>query len=53
MRDVVTLAAMLGNSRIQMVLRYAHATEEHQFAVMEKTQGYLAKEAIPQRKSGK
>jgi len=27
--DLVTLAAMLGHSRIQMVLRYAHPTEEH------------------------
>ena len=34
--DLVTLAAMLGHSRIQMVLRYAHPTEEHQFAAMEK-----------------
>ena len=36
--DLVTLAAMLGHSRIQMVLRYAHPTEEHQFAAMEKMQ---------------
>ena len=28
--DLVTLAAMLGHSRIQMVLRYAHPTEQHQ-----------------------
>lgn len=34
--DLVTLAAMLGHSRIQMVLRYAHPTEEHQFAAMKK-----------------
>jgi integrase len=27
--DLVTLAAMLGHSRIQMVLRYAHPTEQH------------------------
>lgn len=27
--DLVTLAAMLGHSRIQMVLRHAHPTEEH------------------------
>lgn len=36
--DLVTLAAMLGHSRIQMVLRYAHPTEEHQFAAMQKMQ---------------
>jgi integrase len=40
--DLVTLAAMLGHSRIQMVLRYAHPTEEHQFAAMEKVQRYMA-----------
>lgn len=28
--DLVTLAALLGHSRIQMVMRYAHPTEEHQ-----------------------
>ena len=41
--DLVTLAAMLGHSRIQMVLRYAHPTEEHQFAAMEKRQRYMAR----------
>src|SRR5207253_6776215 len=40
--DLVTLAAMLGYSRIQMVLRYAHPTEEHQFAAMKKLQSYVA-----------
>ncbi len=40
--DLVTLAAMLGHSRIQMVLRYAHPTEEHQFAAMEKRRRYMA-----------
>lgn len=34
--DLVTLAAMLGHSRIQMVLRYAHPSEEHQAAAMQK-----------------
>jgi hypothetical protein len=28
--DLVTLAAMLGHSGIQMVLRYAHPPEQHQ-----------------------
>jgi integrase len=41
--DLVTLAAMLGHSRIQMVLRYAHPTEEHQFAAMVKRQRYMAR----------
>lgn len=35
--DLVTLAAMLGHSRIQMVLRYAHPSEEHQLNAMKKT----------------
>jgi integrase len=41
--DLVTLAAMLGHSRINMVMRYAHPTEEHQFAALEKRQRYMAK----------
>jgi len=36
--DLVTLAAMLGHSKINMVLRYAHPTQEHQFAAMLKMQ---------------
>jgi integrase len=40
--DLVTLAAMLGHSKIEMVLRYAHPTEQHQFAAMEKVQRYVA-----------
>lgn len=41
--DLVTLAAMLGHSKINMVMRYAHPTEEHQFAAMEKRQRYIVK----------
>lgn len=42
--DLVTLAALLGHSRIQMVMRYAHPTEEHQFNAMKKMEVYrLAK----------
>jgi len=41
--DLVTLAAMLGHSKINMVMRYAHPTEEHQFAAMEKRQRYVVK----------
>ena len=41
--DLVTLAAMLGHSKTNMVMRYAHPTEEHQFAAMEKRQRYMAK----------
>lgn len=41
--DLVTLAAMLGHSRIQMVLRYAHPTEQHQFNAMRRIEAYAAK----------
>lgn len=41
--DLVTLAAMLGHSRIQMVLRYAHPTEEHQFQAMRKLEAFVAR----------
>jgi len=41
--DLVTLAAMLGHSKISMVLRYAHPTEEHQFAARDKIQRYNIK----------
>lgn len=32
--DLVTLASLLGHSNIQMVMRYAHPTERHQFEAM-------------------
>ena len=40
--DLVTLAAMLGHSRIQMVLRYAHPTQAHQAKAMEKLEQFNA-----------
>jgi integrase len=40
--DLVTLAAMLGHSRIQMVLRYAHPTERHQAEAMRKLEQFNA-----------
>jgi integrase len=40
--DLVTLAAMLGHSRIQMVLRYAHPTQEHQHQAMERLEQFVA-----------
>jgi hypothetical protein len=38
----VTLAAMLGHSKINMVLRYAHPTQEHQTKAMNKMEHYVA-----------
>lgn len=38
--DLVTLAALLGHSRVQMVMRYAHPTEEHQFNAIKKMEAY-------------
>jgi hypothetical protein len=46
--DLVTLAAMLGHSRIQMVLRYAHPTDEHQMNAMVKLEAFN-QAAIQQR----
>ncbi len=40
--DLVTLAAMLGHSRIQMVLRYAHPTEEHQVESVKRLEQFNA-----------
>lgn len=44
--DLVTLAAMLGHSRIQMVLRYAHPTQDHQTQAMEQPERYNAVQQI-------
>jgi integrase len=44
--DLVTLAAMLGHSRIQMVLRYAHPTQEHQTRAMEQLERFNAAQQI-------
>jgi integrase len=44
--DLVTLAAMLGHSRIQMVLRYAHPTQEHQMKAMEQLEQINAEQQI-------
>ncbi len=44
--DLVTLAAMLGHSRIQMVLRYAHPTQAHQAKAMEQLEQFNAAQQI-------
>jgi integrase len=38
--DLVTLAALLGHSRVQMVMRYAHPIEEHKIEAMQKLEEY-------------
>jgi integrase len=38
--DLVTLAAMLGHSRIQMVLRYAHPSQQHQADAMRRLEEF-------------
>jgi integrase len=44
--DLVTLAAMLGHSKINMVLRYAHPTQEHQTNAMDKLEKYVSTQKI-------
>ena len=42
----MTLAAMLGHSKINMVLRYAHPTQEHQTKAMDKLEQYVSEQKI-------
>lgn len=44
--DLVTLAAMLGHSKINMVMRYAHPTQDHQTSAMAMLERYNALEQI-------
>lgn len=48
--DLVTLAAMLGHSRMPMVLRYAHPTPEHQHQAMERLEQFVATQRAKSRK---
>ncbi len=43
--DLVTLAALLGHSKLAMVTRYAHPTEAHQFEALKKLQAFMSKAA--------
>jgi len=47
--DLVTLAAMLGHSRIQMVLRYAHPTHQHQTRAMLRLEQLVAEQRIARK----
>jgi integrase len=40
--DLVTLAALLGHSRVQMVMRYAHPVEAHKIDAVAKLESYNA-----------
>ena len=40
--DLVTLAALLGHSKVQMALRYAHQTPEHQARSVERLEQFVA-----------
>jgi integrase len=44
--DLVSLAAMLGHARIQMVLRYAHPTEQHQAEAMKRLEKFNAVQQV-------
>jgi integrase len=44
--DLVTLASMLGHAKINMVLRYAHPTQDHQTTAMERLEQYNAAQQI-------
>jgi integrase len=44
--DLVTLAAILGHSKINMVMRYAHPTQQHQTDAMAKAQEYNTRQLI-------
>jgi site-specific recombinase XerD len=39
--DLVTLAALLGHSKLAMVTRYAHPTEAHQFEALKKLKVFM------------
>jgi integrase len=38
--DLVTLAALLGHSRVQMVMRYAHPVESHKIDAITKLENF-------------
>lgn len=44
--DLVTLAALLGHNRVQMVMRYAHPSENHQFEAIRKIENRRAQVQI-------
>jgi len=49
--DLVTLAAMLGRSQINMVLRYAHPTEQLQRSAAEKLEKFNSEREMEEVKA--
>jgi integrase len=50
--DLVTLAALLGHSRIQMVLRYAHPAEEHKINAIRRLEAFNAEREMTEFQAG-
>ena len=44
--DLVTLAALLGHSRVQMVMRYAHPVEEHKILAVKKLENFNGERVV-------
>ena len=44
--DLATLAAPLGHSKIQMVFRYAHLTQEHQVKAMGRLKRFVVNKQL-------
>jgi len=49
----MTLAAMLGHSHVQMVMRYAHPTEEHQFNAIKRIEAGSAAKHQPHEQASR
>ncbi len=49
--DLVTLASLLGHSKIQMVMRYAHLSQEHQFEAVRKLEQFTARKGLNTRET--
>jgi hypothetical protein len=43
---MITLAAMMGHSKIQMVMRYAHPTQQHQTEAIARLERYNIEQQI-------
>lgn len=50
--DLIILAALLGHSRVQMVMHYAHPIEEHKTEAIAKLEDFNAKKITRMRIAG-